>query len=235
MRLDSAFAVELEDRDGVVSPVGGEEEAFIFGETDCGGFRGSLEVGGEGGDRVQRLELAVGVGEGGDEVAEFVDEVRDFAGAVEDQVTRAGPRGDMRGDCLVFVDALDRIKRVKTDCIDAEVDDDQVFAVGRDVCEMRVGTVLTRFVRSVADVLDVAQTFADGAVFIQREDRDRSGKIVCAEKEFSGGIGDDVTAGLAFGGHAVEFGERAVGIDFESRNAGGVADRAGGIEILAVC
>ena len=55
MRLDSAFAVELEDRDGVVSPVGGEEEAFIFGKTDCRGFCGSLKVGGEGGDRVQRV------------------------------------------------------------------------------------------------------------------------------------------------------------------------------------
>ena len=55
MRFDSALAVELEDRDGVVSPVGGEEKAFIFGKTDCGGFRGSLKVGGEGGDRVQRV------------------------------------------------------------------------------------------------------------------------------------------------------------------------------------
>ena len=96
-------------------------------------------------------------------------------------------------------------------------------------------TVLTRFVRAVSGVLDVAQAFADGAVLIQCKDGNGAGKIVCAEKEFSGGIGDDVAAGLAFGGHAVEFGEGAVGIDFESRNAGGVADCAGGIEILAVC
>ena len=234
-----AFDGRIEGEDGeIIGPaVGGVEEAAVGVDADGGGFVFAAEIGGEGGDGVERMERA-GVGfvaERGEGAAHFGKHEHVTAVGGEGEVARAGAGFDGdEGGLGGGEGGGGGIEAVGEDFVDAEIADEDVAVVGRKDDAMRMRGGLAVGVDARTGVLDAFGGDAGKAGVGERDGGDVSRMVMRDERDAGGSVDGDV--GGRFGDGGLGFAERgeraAVGGEGEAGDeGGGVAD---GVETLAV-
>lgn len=159
--------VDFEDRDRIVSPVGGEEKSAVGGEAD----RRSLgrDVAGETrqrGSTADLNEFRSVILERGDRIAQFVEEIGIFSRGIEDQMPRPGAgRFNFTVDRVSGVDTAFRVERVEPNRVDTEVDDAEKPTVRREFREMRMSHLLAFDIDAAPDVGNDPDAFRNGAAF----------------------------------------------------------------------
>ena len=155
MRRKPPLPVEPEDRDRIETAVGREKEPFVRRKPDRRRLGRPFEEAGKCRHRFKLLEPAVVVTERRHTAVEFVHQVGDPPGTVEDQVAGADAgRFDHRGADPVRIDSALRVEGIAFDRIDAEIDHNQIVPVRREVGEVRMRLLLPLRIDAVSGMLD---------------------------------------------------------------------------------